>query len=351
MPELSDRLELSEDSKVFIFAPSNVVTGGQECLHQLCDALNNRGIQSYMVYYPDPASPIPPVYLKYNLRRAVNVEDCGLNVVVLFEGEFDRLFDYKKVKYVLWWLSVDNFFMCSMRYLSLRDYFRFRKRLLGKAFLTKVFHLLVRKRNVISKSMTLYDLRASASAHLCQSKYVEVFLSNESFGNLLPLYDYINSEFNSEIEGKREDIVLYNPKKGYKLTKTFIRNWPEFNWVPIANMNYQQIATLMRKSKLYVDFGDHPGRDKIPREAAMSGLCVITGKRGSAKYFEDVPIDDEYKFDESNLDLERLYHTIRDILDNYEVHRLRFVGYRDMVNNSRQLFLAQVDDFVVRVLK
>lgn len=29
----------------------------------------------------------------------------------------------------------------------------------------------------------------------------------------------------------------------------------------------------MRKAKVYIDFGFHPGKDRIPREAVMCGAC------------------------------------------------------------------------------
>jgi len=42
--------------------------------------------------------------------------------------------------------------------------------------------------------------------------------------------------------------------------------------------------------KLYVDFGKHPGKDRMPREAAVHGCCIITGRRGAAGNPFDIPI-------------------------------------------------------------
>jgi len=33
--------------------------------------------------------------------------------------------------------------------------------------------------------------------------------------------------------------------------------------------------------QVYIDFGHHPGQDRLPREAVQCGCVVITGKRGS----------------------------------------------------------------------
>lgn len=67
-------------------------------------------------------------------------------------------------------------------------------------------------------------------------------------------------------------------------------------------------AFCMSKSKVYIDFGNHPGKDRIPREAAISGCIVITGKRGAAAFAEDVCIPETYKFDESCAKKKILYH-------------------------------------------
>ena len=51
-------------------------------------------------------------------------------------------------------------------------------------------------------------------------------------------------------------------------------------------MTPEQVVDLMSESKVYIDFGNHPGKDRIPREAVINGCCVITGVRGSARFKE-----------------------------------------------------------------
>ena len=74
----------------------------------------------------------------------------------------------------------------------------------------------------------------------------------------------------------------------------------DINWVPLQNMTRSELVNVMRVAKVFVDFGYHPGKDRLPRECAANGCCVITGMRGSANYFEDVPIPSKYKFDEKH---------------------------------------------------
>ena len=63
-----------------------------------------------------------------------------------------------------------------------------------------------------------------------------------------------------------------------------------FRWVPIQNMTPVEVASLLGRSKVYIDFGAHPGRDRIPREAALCGCVVITGTQGSVALTVNLPL-------------------------------------------------------------
>jgi len=332
--------------KYFIFAPSNAITGGQECLHQLCDALNSKGKNAFIIYYPNPNSNIPEVYKKYNIKVSSRVEDSNSNIVILHESQFDRLFDIKHATVLFWWLSVDNFFKSSMRYLKLYDYIKYRPRYLFKAIAVKLYYLLIRKKNILFKQLSLNELKLKSKFHFCQSVYSEKFLYKEGFNNLYQLNDYINSEFKLEASLIRDNIILYNPKKGLKFQKFLINKFPEFKWVPIINMNYSQIANLMNRSKVYVDFGNHPGRDKIPREAVAAGLCIITGMRGSALYHGDIPIPENFKFNQFDFDINKFRNIINEIFLNYENEYSKFNEYREFVLQSEINFQNQVDFYL-----
>lgn len=330
----------------YILAPSGVVTGGQECLHQLCSELNDIGHNACMVYYPNSNSETPEVYRKYNIRNSDRVIDLKENYLILHESKFDELYKYKNINIVNWWLSVDNFFGSSSRYLSLGTYLKYRPKLFIKAIAVKIYYFIFRRKRIIRLSISLDDLKNTNIINLCQSKYSFNFLKNESFDNLLMLEDYVNDDFHDNGEVERSNVILFNPKKGIKFTKFLIKKLPEFKWIPIINLNYEQISELMRRSKIYVDFGNHPGRDKIPREAAISGMAVITNKRGSAKFQEDIPIKEEYKFDECNLNVNKFKNTINNLFENYNVLINDYSGYRDFVKNSRGKFSAQVKELI-----
>ncbi len=333
----------------FIYAPSNSITGGQECLHQLCGSLNDLGQNASMIYYPNNKSDIPLPYLKYNVKKAEIAPDELGNIIILHESQFDRNFNFNNSQVIHWWLSVDNFFKSSMRYLSLKDYYIHFPKLLFKAILVKIYYIFFRRNNVFSKSISISDLRELNTINLCQSKYAHKFLENNKFNNLMFLNDYINSEFFCNDQKHRHNRILYNPKKGYKFLKKLKKQFPQFEWVPIINMKYEEIALLMRTSKLYVDFGNHPGRDKIPREAVIAGMCVLTGTQGSAFYYEDIPISNDFKFDEYNFDKSRFENTVNNIFNDFNNENKKFEIYRKLVITSENDFNIQVGNFLLRL--
>ena len=114
---------------------------------------------------------------------------------------------------------------------------------------------------------------------------------------------------------------------------------PDIEFIPLINMNRDQLRELMIKSKLYIDFGHHPGKDKFPREAATCGCVLITSFNGSARFFQDIMIDPQYKFDDT---IEGVSPLIKDIFNNFEKHFNNFNLYRKVIKAEVETFNNQV---------
>ena len=82
-------------------------------------------------------------------------------------------------------------------------------------------------------------------------------------------------------------------------------------------MNRKEILDTLIKSKIYIDFGTHPGRDKIPREAVLLGNCILTNKKGSANNPVDISIPDRFKFEETKKNEKILNNIIGEIFNDY----------------------------------
>lgn len=363
--------------KVFIACPSNITTGGPELLHQLCHILRLNNIAAYMYYYDfgignNNNTPVSDAYRVYNNPYTTKVEDNVNNVLVIPEVKVELLEMFSKSTKIMWWLSVDNLYDAGV--VEWKRPFRKLKYIidinLNKIFTKKIKMIVSRKlgefielnqceKNKIEKYKLGVVKKQKNCIHLVQSKYAYEYCKKNGIREekIFYLSDYLNDKFlkiinEGEKNKKREDVVLYNPKKGYVLTKKLIELAPDIKWIPLIGYTREEMIERMCTAKVYIDFGNHPGKDRIPREAAACGCCVITGLRGSANYYEDVPIPSEYKFDENNVDnLNDIICKIKNILLDYETCKKDFDYYREKILNEKDMFQKTAIDIFNEILK
>lgn len=308
---------------VVIACPYKAVSGGPELAHQLCSLLNNNNISSYMYYYDDNGKLMedvaPERYKKYNTQALKNDDIQLLNhsctAIVIPEVAIALKQLFPDCIHMYWWMSVDNYLSSYATNISnhgTKDPFRL--------------------------------LDEKDALHLVQSAYAKDFLLTTLHieENLIyPLSDYIGETFltGPKIAPEfKQPFIAYNPKKGFDTLKPIIDKTPELTWFPIINMNAEDVGNLLRLAKIYIDFGGHPGKDRIPREAAYSGCCIITNQKGSAAYFDDVAIPDNYKFEDPTKEQEEIIDLIKDILINFSSHSANFDDYRHRISIEKETF-------------
>jgi len=127
---------------------------------------------------------------------------------------------------------------------------------------------------------------------------------------------------------------VYNPKKGYKFTSKLIKKARKhnLNFKPIENMTRKEVIKTLEKAKVYIDFGNHPGKDRLPREAAIMGCCIIVGTKGSANH--DIPIPPEFKL----TDIPTIIKKIKSCLKNFKQNHAKFQNYRNLIKKEPQKF-------------
>jgi hypothetical protein len=96
---------------------------------------------------------------------------------------------------------------------------------------------------------------------------------------------------------------------------------------------------------VYIDCGHHPGKDRMPREAAAAGCCIITSRSGAAGNELDTPIDDCYKFELLASSIEPIGRLIEGILLHYDDRSLDFARYRDVIENQEAVFRMEAQAF------
>ena len=203
------KIILNEKSKIYILCPAYIKTGGPELLHQLCWKLNEKKIDATMAYYnigdsKDYRNKEFDIYTD-KFVQFDKIEDDNNNYLIIPESvvAINLSKKFKNIKKIIWWLSVDNF--------------------------TKGFGVLrplkihgLRYFKMIKKKAIIFSLKyvKSMYLHLCQSYYAIDYLKKIGITNSVYLSDYINNIYLSNHKNvKKENVVLFNPKKGYKFTQ------------------------------------------------------------------------------------------------------------------------------------
>ena len=334
-------------NKIYMLAPFGVATGGVELAHQLVDYLRNRNQDAVIVYINHDTleistnQAITKEYANYNILTSSTIEDEKANIIVLPEIYFDFIYKYRNIDIACWWMSVDNHYSNACLFDMLRFNSSFRKTIsiLKNAALGKIKIY----RNSIS------DLKANSNriVHFYQSHYAQYHLYSKGFSRVLPLSDFINTEFETSLNVQKEDIILYNPSKGFLFTQEIIKKMPHRKFVPLERMTRKQLVEIMSRAKLYIDFGHFPGKDRLPRETVISGCCLITGKLGASFYYEDLPIDESYKFETNRKNIKAICDKIDFVINNYDQCINDFAFYKNRILKEKEIFFNEIEDFFI----
>lgn len=319
--ETSENGHIPEALTYIILAPVNGISGGPELLHQLAYVLNSEGRKAYMMYYDSDGnisrSEAPEPYKIYNTECCPEgmETDTDSTVVIIPETAFILCRNFRHAHMAFWWLSVNGY--CKSLYVEeLYD---------GKDW--DVLHIKDHPDWI----------------NMVQSAYAYDFLVH-SIGiedsDIVYLSDYINDEFFSRVPdlNAKKNMVAYNPAKGRRVLEAVRKSGEDITWVPIENMTPSQVHDLLLSAKVYVDFGGFPGKDRIPREAAMSGCVVITGREGAANYQMDFPIPDKYKFRDPAESAGEVCTLIRNVFSDFERYFHDFDYEREVIRKEKGWF-------------
>ena len=321
---------MDEYKKILVVCPSNMTTGGPEALHQLVRHMIDLGLNAYIVYLPFgvPAK-APKAYEKYQ-APVHNYEDTSGNIIIFPEIYPMLALKVKNAKAALWWLSLDNFLerknisVVRDRYHLIRAIIRRKKPLFGAKSL----------KNLINFSQTHHSTQYLLTCGITP----------------VPLIDSINEVFLNEkyqdYKKSKQNIILFNPTKGKEVTKQLIKQFPNYKFMPLTGYSPEEMSTLLYNAKLYIDFGHHPGRDRMPREAAMHGCCLITGVLGSAGNAVDLPIPKQYKLNPNDINFFLKFGSLVEVIfTKFDTHFEAFEQYRHYLQKEPVIFKQQIADY------
>lgn len=342
-------LFVKNKSKIFVACPYTSTSGGAETLHQLVDQLNNIGYEAYIYYFDkSKVSEINDKFKKYNINYTTKVEDKLDDILIISESFTELLYKYRKIRKVIWWLSVDFYFSS---FIDKQFEMMMKDRNLPKKF-SSVFKVLYYSYTIcITKKFRKFKFQKDKNEyiHLYNCEYAKQFLKKKGISNdnMFYLCGPIRKEFFESTDiSQKENIVVYNPAKGLEYAKK-IRNKmkdkdEKIKFIPIINMKPCEIINLLRRAKVYIDFGFFPGPERIPREAVSCKCNLITSNIGSAKNKIDVPIPKEFKFDIDDKNINDICNLINDMVYDFDYYTSLFDIYREKVKKQNDIFKKNI---------
>ena len=309
---------------VVIVCPE-VITGGPEAMHQLGYEINRAGGNAVMAYtlganelrftentlhtQSAVTDNFREHFARYHPRTQAQIPLTPDTLFMFPEIFAASAYNHRSTPRAIWWLSVDNATTnaSALTYSST-------------------------KRAVFSDD-TL--------AHYYQSAYAREYLIRHGARQIQALFDYVDRSCFDVGTPQNRTVAIF-PRKGGKRAQAIARNAPDLPLVLIKNMTREQVADALQRTTVYIDFGHQPGKDRVPREAALAGNIVFLHERGAAEHYEDFPIDRGYLFTEQDVTSGALARRVRETLADSAPHRANQAGLRQRVMLEPQEFRLQV---------
>jgi hypothetical protein len=319
--------------RIVILVPYGVRTGGPECCFQLSDALIRLGYRAetwlitrgeeqvlrkagllpeHSAYdFAKGSGRLNPIdeYAQYRFRPFSGTLSEVPALLVLPEIYAWAVPLFRNTRTMLWWLSADNAFSA-----------------LGH--------------------MNINHLRLPGTIHAAHSVYARnVVASLGMNANMLSDYTVV-PELPLDPVGRRPMKLCLNAggKVIFNLgaiCARLIEALPELEIVPITNLPRTDVYRHFSTSRLFVDLGSFPGKDRMVREALVLGANVVVAAAGAGRNSEDYVFPDAYRWD--MVDIEKLVALVVDMLTDPENHQGEFATAREIVRNEKAAFDAEVE--------
>ena len=352
------KFTLSDFNEIYLMIPAKVSTGGPEAMHQLGNVLQNDLKKKVKIYYfpTDISDPIHENYKKFSLNFVRSIVDDANNLLIIPEFYNYLIYAKKftKIKKIIWWLSLDNYLGSKFRFEHhkyLRSIYKTPFTILKKFNeITNFFFGIYTEQDYLKffykhRDFNKFDEIKQSSFHFVQSKYAHDYLKKK-LDYVDFLSDFIREDFTKDnIDNKnKENIICYYPFKSNMFMNLILKKI-KCNFIPLTNLSNNQIKETLRRSKIYIDIGSHPGKDRLPREAVMLGNCLITNKKGSAANNIDIEIPMEFKFKEKYSNIEKINNKINLILNDYSSEYLKFNYYKKKIINEKKIFKKEIFNY------
>ncbi len=212
----------------------------------------------------------------------------------------------------IWWLSVDNFPLSRLNHLDIQN----------------MMH---------------------SCSHLCQSHYAVSFLSSTPAKKIRMLSDFTEFDDTSLIKptSRRSYDIAFLPAKAAGAGAILKDLSSEFKLVALEKMDRATMCRTLGDTKIFLDFGHHPGKDRVPREAALAGVVPLIRYAGAAKEFADVPLGEQFFIKNEDFFIPgKVLEKCRECLKNIEKYQSELNEYQTFISKEKEIFFNEISNLI-----
>jgi hypothetical protein len=307
---------------IYIVCPTDTVSGGVNSLHILCQALVQNNFNAQMYYLGNhPQFFKNPIIQNFNVPYSDTLVDNESSLIIVPETLTTFFGNYVLAQKMVYWLGIYFFFKTPphrfpLNFKPIRKIFQCSS-YYGQS--KNFFHQLAKKVNYWNKAAI--PIWNSTTFHMSNSFYVADFIKSKGLEYVWVLHNPVRKEFYEFAPSpEREKCIIFGPKTSSGLIRFVNKKFPGFSCVRLKGLSAQQTIDFYRKSILFIELGSFSGRDRMPREAVLSGCVILTSRSGSAAFYQDLQLDNYYKIDTYKSYKSTLISKINDIVNDYNSH-------------------------------
>ena len=182
-----------------------------------------------------------------------------------------------------------------------------------------------------------------------QSYYGQGFIASQLGRESFKVTDYPRAMPALGDITKKRKLVTFNGAKGRWKLKELQPLLPDVQFRPIEGMTYPEVCHALAESSLYVELGHLPGRDRLPREAALAGTPTVMLARGAGFCWKDFPIGEKYRIPYTIDWAHRMAPVIQDALaDPTEITSTQR-SFVEWVSGEQGRYEHAIDEWVERL--
>ena len=148
---------------------------------------------------------------------------------------------------------------------------------------------------------------------------------------------------------RKPNLVAYNGAKGQWKIHELREFLPDVEFLPIQGMSFEEVCRALAEAAVYVEIGHLPGRDRLPREAALLGTPTVLLARGAGFCWDDFPLGVDYRIPYTIDWAQHMAPVIQAAIEDPTTIRRVQEPFREWVAGEKDRYDQAVDQWVERL--